>query len=509
MAKKKRAPKRVKKTRKKIPGKKGRIFKKPKKLRKPKKKIAKKKGRLKKVKKSIRKPKKKKAAIKLPVVFSEKSKSQGSFPKESLHRVRMRVIGIGGGGASIVSEIAPRIKRVDFVAANTDLQALKGAAKECRPFPFGQDLTRGLGCGMDQRLGARAAQREKEKIAKLFKGIDFCVLVASLGGGTGSGAAPEFAKLAREMGVKTFGIFTLPFKFEGCKKMQAARNSIEKITPNLNALSIVPNEKIFTLIDKKTPIQDSFSQINKILAKSLEGLIETIYLPGLINIDFADLRTILEERGQLAYLHAAENQGFNRAEEAAKSVLRSPLNEYNIRGAERIMFNIKAGSDLGMKEVEHISRTISSFNQKAKIIFGLSQDQNFSNKIRITLLAVGCRKEPVQPVSGQFSSNPVSKVKNPNQNSNSKAKIKPKKNTQKTQVSASAGSKGKGGPRQNIQSKSKEKEYIFEKTPRRNALDLRKDIERTEEEIINQEKKWDIPTFLRRKLNNEGNNAGD
>ncbi|MBA7612688.1 Cell division protein FtsZ [subsurface metagenome] len=166
-------------------------------------------------------------------------------PQELIHRTRFRVIGIGGGGSSIVSEIAPQVQRVDFVVANTDIQALRQVSRSIKRLHFGQNLTHGLGCGMDARLGQKAAREAKNQIAKLFKGIDLCILVSCLGGGTGSGASPEFAKIARDMGVKTFGIFTLPFKFEGGKKAQVAKKSLEKITPNLNALSVIPNENIF------------------------------------------------------------------------------------------------------------------------------------------------------------------------------------------------------------------------------------------------------------------------
>ena len=384
--------------------------------------------------------------------------------EEPVHKTRVRVIGIGGGGGSIVSEIAPQLKRIDFVIANTDLQALKSCHRLVKTFQFGQRITHGLGCGMDLKLGQRAALEEKDKIAKLFKGIDLCIIIATLGGGTGSGAGPEFAKIAKESGIMTFGIFTTPFKFEGARKAQAAKHSLDKITPYLNAFCLIPNENIFKIIEKSTPLKEAFSSINRRLAENLKGLIETIYLAGLINIDWADLRTILSGRGQLSYLNTAFSQGSNRAEEAVKSALKSPLNEYGILGAEKIIYNITASKGLAMREVEHISQTISEFNNRAKIIFGVSQDKDYKDRIRIALLGVGCG-EKAKPQKTQ-------KVK---------PQIKPKKKTSK---------------RKKIIQPLKENQKSL---ARKSALDLRKEAEETEKDLLEQEKKWDIPAFLRKK----------
>jgi len=403
----------------------------------------------------------------------------------SVHKTRMRIIGIGGGGGSIVYEIAPRLKRTDFLVANTDQQALKGVCRRVKTFQFGQRLTHGLGCGMDPRLGQRAALEEKDKIAKLFKGIDLCVFVVTLGGGTGSGATPEFAKIAKEAGVITFGIFTLPFKFEGSRKAQAAKHSLNRVTPHLNAFCLIPNENIFKIIEKSTPLKEAFSAINYQLSENLRGLIEMIYLPGLINIDWADLRTILEGRGKLSYLNATASQGANRAEEAVKALLKSPLNEYSILGAEKIIYNITSSRGLGMKEVEHISQAIANYNTKAKIIFGISHDNGYKDRIRIALLGVGC---------GEKSKTPVLKKK-----------IGPKKQPRKKPV-PKAKSKPKPARKAKRKTKSKAKpeaEPVKEseaKTPaRKSALDLRKEAEETEKELLEEEKFWDIPAFLRKK----------
>src|SRR3989338_7772548 len=217
-----------------------------------------------------------------------------SIEAETVHKTRIRVIGIGGGGGSIVAEVAPLIQKVDFMVANTDVQAIKALGKKEKDFQFGQTLTKGLGCGMDPKVGKDSAKDAEQKIANLFKGADLAILVSCLGGGTGSGSAPEFARIAKELGVITFGIFTMPFKFEGAKRAQIAKASMEKLKTNLNVFSIIPNENIFQIINKDTPIIEAFSAVNNRLSENLRGLVEMIYFPGLVNIDFADLRTILD-----------------------------------------------------------------------------------------------------------------------------------------------------------------------------------------------------------------------
>jgi len=410
--------------------------------------------------------------------------------QDSIHRTRMRVMGIGGGGSSIVSEIAPQVQKVDFVVANTDLQALRQAARTMKTFHFGQQLTRSLGCGMDPKIGQKAAKEAKPQISKLFKGVDLCIIVVSLGGGTGSGAAPEFARIARDLKIMTFGIFTLPFKFEGAKKIQIARSSLKKLMPNLNALAIIPNENIFQIVDKKTPIKEAFSTINKRLAANLRGLCEMVYLPGLINIDFADLRTILDGRGKLAYLNSSSAQGGNRTEEALAQVLRSPLNEYNIQGAEKIIFNITASQDLGMREVEQISQAISNFNRRAKIIFGVSQDNSYRDKIRITLLALGCGKNSKPKTRSKPELAPEPEPE-PEPEPKPEPQPKPEKKNKKKKLKKTNSS--------SVPIVIKKEEAPDKALTRRNALDLKKAAEESEEEILAQEKKWDIPAFLRRK----------
>jgi len=421
--------------------------------------------------------KKKNAKVKKKIALKPKPK-----PFDLVHRTKIRVIGLGGGGGSIVSEIACSLKKMDFVVANTDYKALKEASKHTKIMQFGQKITGGLGCGMDARIGQRAAKEDSAKIAKLFQGIDLCILVSCLGGGTGSGAAPEFARIGRESGTMVFGIFTLPFKFEGGKKYYLAKNSLEKSRLNLNTVSIIPNENIFKIIDKKTPLKAAFSAINERLSGNLRGLVEMIYLPGMINIDFADVKTILDGRGKLAYLNSAESHGPNRVGEVLKELLNSPLNDYDIKGAEKMLFNITASQDIGMEEVKQISEAISDFNRRAKIIFGVSQDNDYKDKIRISLLAVGCGKEKKSKPKPRPKPEPKPQSK-PKFKLKKKMKLKQKKKIKKS-VSTPIQEPVGGEPAKAL--------------TRRNALDLRKEVEKVEEEMQEKEKKWDIPAFLRR-----------
>ena len=330
-------------------------------------------------------------------------KSLAKPETEQIKKTKIRVIGIGGGAGNIISEIAPKIEKATFVAANTDLKALKEVPKKVERFHFGGNLTQGLGTGMNPELGENAALSDRERIKKLLENQDFCIFIATLGGGVGSGAAPVFAKIAKNLGNLTLGIFTLPFKFEGEKKMEIARVALEKIKPRLNALLIIPNERIFQIIDKKTPLKAALSAVNESLVESLEGLIEMIYEPGLINIDFADLRTILEGQGRLSYLNTVivQKKGQNKgdvSQEAVEKVLNNPLYPYSIRGAKGILLNIAGEKNLQLAEVSRISKTISGLvNKEAKIIFGISYTRHrggypkYSDVIKTTLLATGCQ----------------------------------------------------------------------------------------------------------------------
>jgi len=429
---------------------------------------------------------------------------------ERIKRTKIRVIGIGGGGSSIVSEIASKVTQASFVVANTDLQALKTASRKTIRFQFGQSLTQGLGTGMSADLGQIAAQSEKDKIKKLLEGQDLCILVACLGGGVGSGAVPIFAQASKSLGNITYGIVTLPFKFEGEKKIEIAKAALEKIKPHLNALSVIPNERIFQIIDKATPLKQALSAINKSLADSLAGLIETIYEPGLINIDFADLRTILEGRGRLAYLNAVVVPRSEKSpHEATEKVLNSPLYPYTIRGAKGVLLNIAGEREINLNEVSQISKTISGLlNKEAKIIFGISQDKRYQDKVKTTLLATGCgmkffpqttkkkrRKKKKAQVPVSLPEKPHLPASRQKPEKKKKKKIKkmkkrtsqpPKELEKKTEVPAKA-------------TESPKEEKIIETRIRKNGLQIKREAEEEENEMLEKEKFWESPAFLRRK----------
>ena len=432
--------------------------------------------------------------------------------KEKVKKTRVRVIGIGGGAGNIVSEIASRIKKASFVAANTDLQALRTLRRTVLRFQFGENQTHGLGTGMNYELAKEAALSEKERIMSLFNGQDFCILVGSLGGGVGSGASPIFAKIAKSSGAITLGVFTMPFKFEGEKKQEIAREALQKLRPYLNAIVILPNDKIFQIIDKSTPLKEALSAINKNLAESLEGLIETIYLPGLINIDFADLRTILQGQGRFAYLNTVEVQGANRALEAIKKALNCPLYSYTIRGAKRVLFNITGEKELSLSDVSQISKTIFELvNSEAKIIFGISQNKKYQDKIKVALLAVGCgakalsekEKKPrkIKKKKVQKKIMPQPKKKRIRRRKKIKPKLKPKKVKvqMKMRKKEPSPSPTEEKPEEGIEVRPAS---IFEKGTeikiRKNALQIKKETEEAEKEFLAKEQIWEAPAFLRK-----------
>ena len=502
---------------------------------------------------------KKKSTTKLSKKAKVKKRTKFSSPTELLKeasvdekikKTKIRIIGIGGGGGNIVSEIASEISKASFVVANTDIKSLKSCSKKVAKFQFGQNLTHGLGTGMNPELGKAAAQNEKERIKKLLEGQDLCILVVCLGGGTGSGAVSTFAKISKNLANLTYGIFTLPFKFEGEKKMEIAINSLKEAKNHLNVITIIPNERVFQIINKDTPLKEALSTINKFLSESLKGLIETIYEPGLINIDFADFKTILEGRGRLAYLNTIEAQ---RKEGAIKyiveKVLNSPLYPYTIRGAKGVLFNIAGEKNLSLVDVNQISKAISELvNPEAKIIFGISQHKKYSNIIKTVLLATGCGMKvfpsKTEPRSSgarvkkktKFSSptklpkgakvkktlatkkKKVKRRKKPAESSavrgTEKEKIeeakveKPKVETKEQEKTSPKKVKiriiKKPKEEKPQESKKKEKETIVlrnnEEKVRKNGLQIKKEAEELEKEMIEKEKIWETPAFLRKKL---------
>jgi len=449
-------------------------------------------------------------------LISSSAKARGfgglgsKIEREPIKKTRIRVIGIGGGGGAIVSEIASRIPRVSFFAINTDSQALKIANRKVSRLQIGQNLTQGLGTGMNPELGQAAAEADKEKIKKVLEGQDLCILVACLGGGTASGALPVIAKLSKKVGNITFGIFTFPFAFEGEKKMEIAKDSLARAKNHLNAIALIPNERVFQIIDKSTPLKEALSVVNKNLTEGLSGLIDTIYKPGLINIDFADFRTILEARGRLAFLNTVEVQ---RKEETAKDmvsqVLTSPLYPYTIKGAKGVLFNITGEKKLSLAEVSQISRAISSLvNPAAKIIFGISQSPQCLNSVKTTLLATGCgmklfppkpRKKARRAIKKELEEEPVVKkeIKKPVR----KKPVVKKRKAVKPKAKKKRKKKVVVKPKAQVLLPAEQAAVVTGGggKVRKNALQIKKEAEEIEKEMLEEEKLWETPAFLRKK----------
>lgn len=463
------------------------------------------KRKIKRAKKIAKKIKIRKKIKKTKPVKPRKVKSEPvDFSPKSIFRPKIRVIGVGGGGGSIVSEIGQSLEKASFVIADTDVRAIKKKSG-IKYFYFGEQITHGLGTGMNPDLAKSAAEKEKEKISKLLQGQDIIILVASLGGGLGSGATPVFAELSHNAGNVTLGIFTLPFRFEGKKKSKISHKAIKKLKEFLNAVITIPNERIFKIIDEKTSIMEAFSLVNKNLIGSLESLIDLIYNPGLINIDFADVRTILKGKGMAAFLNTAEASGKARTEEVIKKILSNPLFNCNIK-AEKILFNISGGNNLSMLEVEKISRAISELNPRAKIIFGVSKNSKAKNKIKTTLLITGpsYRPKPAGGIKKESGLGPASAKALPAGRQASAAKrasVAGKVSTERAKKKVvkikSVAKKIKKSQKTTIPISlelSKNKKAMI----RRTALEVKKAEEIEESKKLNQESEWEIPAFLRR-----------
>jgi len=428
------------------------------------------------------------------------------FPTETLFRAKIKVIGIGGGGGSIVSEIGRSLNKATFVIADTDIRALKKKSG-IKYFWFGKEFTHGLGTGVNPEIAKTAAESEKEKIAELFKNQDIVILIASLGGGLGSGTTQIFAKSAKSFGGITFGIFTLPFRFEGRNKSKIAQKALKELKNSLNVSITIPNERIFKIINSNTSITDAFSTVNKNLIESLESLIDLIYNPGLINIDFADLRTVLNGDGDSAFLNTVQASGKDRVKETVEKILINPLYQKNNFIAEKILFNISGGTNLNMFEVEKISESIAELNPKAKIIFGISKNVKAKNKIKTTILITGpskttkLKKEVYPERSRRVAKKGQKKEQVPQKSSEQKTKIIQKSPSEilsdsnlvpifnKDQFPAQTSSKLIAVEPVNIKIK---------KTIRRNALEIKKAEALEQDKRLLQEEEWEVPAFLRR-----------
>jgi len=307
---------------------------------------------------------------------------------------RIRVVGVGGSGKNAVNYmVANKVKGVEFIAVNSDAQDLHHSLAK-KKIHIGKNLTRGLGAGGNPDMGRRAAEETREEVANAIKGSDMIFVTCGMGGGTGTGAAPVVAKIARESGALTVGVVTKPFLFEGQERMRLALQGIEELKKEVDALITIPNDRLLAIVDRETTVKNAFEQCDSILKQAVEGISDLITMPGIINVDFADIRSVMENAGS-ALMGVGVATGEKRAEEAAKSAINSPLLEVSINGAKGVLFAIAGGDDLAMLEIQDAARIITeSIDPQARVIFGTIKDEKIKkNEIKVTVIATGFPEE--------------------------------------------------------------------------------------------------------------------
>ncbi len=309
----------------------------------------------------------------------------------------IKVIGVGGAGNNAVNRMVESgIRGVEFISVNTDRQALQ-ESKAGAKIQIGEKITRGLGAGANPDIGAQSAEESKAEIAEVLRGADMVFVTAGMGGGTGTGAAPIVAAAAKEMGILTIGVVTKPFTFEGKKRLSQAERGIESLKGKVDTLVVIPNDKLLQIIDRKTSIVDAFKMADDVLRQGVQGISDLIAIPGLVNLDFADVKTIMLNTG-MAHMGIGMASGENRAEDAAKQAIQSPLLETSIEGARGVIINITGGPDLGLHEVNTAAELVQrSVDPEANIIFGAVIDENMGDDISITVIATGFEQE--MPIS--------------------------------------------------------------------------------------------------------------
>ena len=311
----------------------------------------------------------------------------------------IKVIGVGGAGNNAVNRmIEEGIKGVDFIAVNTDRQALT-KSKAGTKIQIGEKITRGLGAGANPDIGAQSAEENKSEIAETLRGADMVFVTAGMGGGTGTGAAPIVAQAAKEMGILTIGVVTKPFTFEGKKRLSQAERGIESLKGKVDSLVVIPNDKLLQIIDRKTSINEAFRMADDVLRQGVQGISDLIAVTGTVNLDFADVKTIMLNTG-MAHMGICRASGENRAEDAAKQAVQSPLLETSIEGARGVIINITGGEDLGLHEVNTAAELVQrSVDPEANIIFGTVTDPDMKDEIQITVIATGFEKPEARVAS--------------------------------------------------------------------------------------------------------------
>ena len=309
---------------------------------------------------------------------------------------KIKVIGVGGGGNNAVDRmIEAQLRGVDFIAMNTDSQVLNNSSAETK-LQIGQKLTRGLGAGGNPEVGSKSAEESKGEIAELLSGTDMVFIAAGMGGRTGTGAAPIIANVAREMGILTVGVVTKPFSFEGRKRSKQAEQGIEELKSSVDTLVTIPNDRLLQVSEKRTTIVDAFNMADDVLRQAVQGISDLIAVPNLINLDFADVESIMKNRG-IAHMGIGLASGENRAIEAAKMALRSPLLETTVEGAQAVLLNITGDKDLSLFEINEASDMVrEAVDENANIILGAGIDESLKDQVKVTLIATGFDLEKME-----------------------------------------------------------------------------------------------------------------
>ena len=305
----------------------------------------------------------------------------------------IKVVGCGGGGSNAVNRmIVEGLRNVEFIAINTDKQALM-LSHANQKIQVGEKLTKGLGAGANPEIGKKAAEESREEIEEAIKGADMVFITAGMGGGTGTGAAPVVAEIAKSLGILTVGVVTKPFPFEGRRRMKHAEMGIENLKEKVDTLVTIPNERLLSMVDKKTTLLESFKFADDVLRQGVQGISDLITIPGLVNLDFADVRAVMLDKG-LAHMGVGTGTGDNRAQDAAKQAISSPLLETSIVGATGVLLNVTGGADLGLLEINEAAEIVQeAADPDANIIFGAVIDETLKDEIRITVIATGFEEE--------------------------------------------------------------------------------------------------------------------
>jgi len=323
---------------------------------------------------------------------------------------RIKVIGVGGAGCNAINHmVASKVKGVEFIAINTDTQDLHHSLAK-KKIHIGKNLTKGLGTGMNPELGGKAAEETKEEIQEVIKGADMVFIAAGMGGGTGTGGAPVVAQTAKEEGVLTVAVVTKPFFFEGNQRTRVAEQGLEELKKGVDALIVIPNDRLLGIIDEKTTCASAFAICDEALRHAVEGISDLITVPGIINVDFADVRSVMANAGS-ALMGIGTATGEKRASEAATSAINSPLLDLSIHGAKGVLFAIAGGDDMAMHEIQEAAKIITeSIDSDAKVIFGAIRDERLKkNELKITVIASGFPENPESDKKTLFQNQPEKK----------------------------------------------------------------------------------------------------